>query len=164
MTSRKDNRSCIISGCVNKGSKGFFRFPSEKNPEQRKAWLKICGLEDVNINDKICSIHFNKYDFFPRRNENQNLYLKKRVIPSLNLPKFHKKDDFMDVASMIEIETSEDVSIKEEMLEIDPLEIMEFGKINKQNVTWVDPNSMINLSLENEAGYLQVFFSKATFT
>ena len=71
MASRRDNRSCIISGCVNKGSKGFFRFPSEKNPEQRKAWLKICGLEDVNINDKICSIHFNKYDFFPRRNENQ---------------------------------------------------------------------------------------------
>ena len=164
MASRRDNRSCIISGCVTKGSKGFFRFPSEKNPKQRNAWLKICGLKDVNINEKICSIHFNKYDFFPRRNQNQNLNLKKRVVPSLNLPKFCKKDEFMDVASVIEIETSEDVSIKEEMLQIDPLEIIEFGKINNQNVTWVDPNSMSNLSLENEAGYLQVFFSKATLS
>ena len=70
----------------------------------------------------------------------------------------------MDVASVIEVETSEDVSIKEEMLQIDPLEIIEFGKINNQNVTWVDPNSTSNLSLENEAGYLQVFFSKATLS
>ena len=49
---------CLI--CLSYGTRGFFQFPGDKNPNQR-LWREICGLgPEVELKSKfrVCFKHF----------------------------------------------------------------------------------------------------------
>ena len=62
--------SCCVIGCTARWSdsdKGFFRIPSEKEPEKRQRWLQSIRRADPNdqskswspsSGDRVCKAHF----------------------------------------------------------------------------------------------------------
>ena len=64
---------CVVPNCTTLNSFGFFKFP--KKQEKCDLWLQLCGLHEVNEEDRICANHFLRSD----------LCLKKTAYPTLNL-------------------------------------------------------------------------------
>ena len=78
---RKKIRKCVVRNCSTKDSSGLHCFP--KDPEKQAVWLKICGLQVIKKDDKICNKHFSESDY-TFTNERKRLIC--TSVPSLNLP------------------------------------------------------------------------------
>ena len=64
---------------------GFFKWP--KQEYLKKKWEKICGLENVSENAKVCIPHFHPDHLIQRSQNTSNPRLKLGAVPMLNLPK-----------------------------------------------------------------------------
>ena len=58
---------CIMPGCNYTAPNGFFKWP--KKEYLKKKWEKICGLENVSENAKVCIPHFHP-DHLIQRSQN----------------------------------------------------------------------------------------------
>ena len=56
---------CIMPGCNYTAPNGFFKWP--KKEYLKKKWEKICGLENVSENAKVCTPHFHPDHIIKRR-------------------------------------------------------------------------------------------------
>ena len=79
--------SCTMPGCNYSAPNGLFTWP--KKEYYKKKWEKICGLENVSENAKICISHFHP-DHLMKKNQsdlNTRPRLKMGAWPTRNLPK-----------------------------------------------------------------------------
>ena len=76
---------CIVPGCNYSAPNGFFKWP--KKEYLKKKWEKICGLENVSENAKVCIPHFHPDHLIQRSQNTSNPRLKLGAVPMLNLPK-----------------------------------------------------------------------------
>ena len=83
-------RSCIMPGCNYSASNGLFRWTTKEY--LKKKWEKICGLENVSENAKICMSHFHP-DHIMKRNHR----LRMGAVPTRNLPKLKVKTYFINI-------------------------------------------------------------------
>ena len=79
----KQKRSCIMPGCNYSAPNGLFRWTTKEY--LKKKWEKICGLQNVSENAKICMSHFHP-DHIMKRNQERNR-LRMGAVPTRNLPK-----------------------------------------------------------------------------
>lgn len=107
--------SCAVPGCKTKGTKGFVRFPKDR--EEQEIWLDRIGSDKLSAiastdpnrlvnNYRICLAHFDDMCMLGPFSRNALLY---RALPTLNLPGFFRPSDrstcFMGVISVYLIET-----------------------------------------------------------
>ena len=74
-----------MPGCNYSAPNGFFKWP--KKEFLKKKWEKICGLENVSENAKVCIPHFHPDHLIQRSQNTSNPRLKLGAVPMLNLPK-----------------------------------------------------------------------------
>ena len=85
LSSKKRCYKCIMPGCNYTAPNGFFKWP--KQEYLKKKWEKICGLENVSENAKVCIPHFHPDHLIKRSQNTSNPRLKLGAVPMLNLPK-----------------------------------------------------------------------------
>ena len=76
-----------MPGCNYSAPNGLFKWP--KKEYYKKKWEKMCGLENVSENAKICISHFHP-DHLMKKNQsdlNTRPRLKMGAWPTRNLPK-----------------------------------------------------------------------------
>ena len=83
-------RSCIMPGCNYSASNGLLRWTTKEY--LKKKWEKICGLENVSENAKICISHFH-----PDHIMKKNRRLRMGAVPTRNLPKLKVKTYFINI-------------------------------------------------------------------
>ncbi|XP_003425237.1 52 kDa repressor of the inhibitor of the protein kinase isoform X2 [Nasonia vitripennis] len=78
---------CRVPNCARNSSNigiALHRIP--KNPDIRKQWIESSNLTKTVIGSKrfICSDHFKKRDYLPKRLGGRRMNLKKTAVPSIN--------------------------------------------------------------------------------
>ena len=52
----KHTKKCVVPFCQTRTNIGMHKFPQD--PVQREVWIKLCRLEQIKKDDRICSLHF----------------------------------------------------------------------------------------------------------
>ena len=87
---KKKHKKCAVWSCESEGKPDirYHTIPSEREPLKRLRWMGACKI-DPNVklkSNRICNEHFTDNDYGRDLAGNVNKNLKKRAIPSQNLP------------------------------------------------------------------------------